>query len=138
KNRPNRGKNRPNRGIAGEGRIHSFVAGLDAATRGARRAHFPRNIFRIARPFDVLDRVDDVFTNLARALRLEACTWAAGAPILPADAVCRYTAACRRSVAQPGRALLSGGRGRRFKSSHSDQLFRNILRGITVWASCPK
>ena len=29
----------------------------------------------------------------------------------------------RRSVAQPGRALLSGGRGRRFKSSHSDQLF---------------
>src|SRR5947209_18244600 len=29
----------------------------------------------------------------------------------------------RRSVAQPGRALLSGGRGRRFKSSHSDQYF---------------
>ena len=27
----------------------------------------------------------------------------------------------RRSVAQPGRALSSGGRGRRFESSHSDQ-----------------
>ena len=27
-----------------------------------------------------------------------------------------------RSVAQPGRALCSGRRGRRFKSSHSDQL----------------
>ena len=32
-----------------------------------------------------------------------------------------YLARGRRSVAQPGRALLSGGRGRRFKSSHSDQ-----------------
>jgi hypothetical protein len=31
---------------------------------------------------------------------------------------------CRgRSVAQPGRAPSSGGGGRRFKSSHSDQLF---------------
>ena len=28
-----------------------------------------------------------------------------------------------RSVAQPGRALSSGGRGRRFKSSHSDQAY---------------
>ena len=28
-----------------------------------------------------------------------------------------------RSVAQPGRALSSGGRGRRFKSSHSDQVY---------------
>src|SRR5437868_15508273 len=34
-----------------------------------------------------------------------------------------YLALGRRSVAQPGRALLSGGRGRRFKSSHSDQYF---------------
>ena len=34
-----------------------------------------------------------------------------------------YLALGRRSVAQPGRALLSGGRGRRFKSSHSDQHF---------------
>src|SRR5947207_8920261 len=34
-----------------------------------------------------------------------------------------YLALGRRSVAQPGRALLSGGRGRRFKSSHSDQIF---------------
>jgi hypothetical protein len=33
-----------------------------------------------------------------------------------------YIAPGRRSVAQPGRALLSGGRGRRFKSSHSDHL----------------
>jgi hypothetical protein len=39
-----------------------------------------------------------------------------------------YLALGRRSVAQPGRALLSGGRGRRFKSSHSDQRFpRNSL-----------
>jgi hypothetical protein len=28
----------------------------------------------------------------------------------------------RRGVAQPGRALLSGGRSRRFESSHPDQL----------------
>src|ERR1700730_11906821 len=34
-----------------------------------------------------------------------------------------YLALGRRSVAQPGRALPSGGRGRRFKSSHSDQYF---------------
>ena len=31
-----------------------------------------------------------------------------------------------RSVAQPGRALRSGRRGRRFKSCHSDQLFPEI------------
>ncbi len=36
----------------------------------------------------------------------------------------RYTPPGRRSVAQPGRALLSGGRGRRFKSSHSDHQTR--------------
>ena|GEM_PF-5363807 len=28
-----------------------------------------------------------------------------------------------RCVAQPGSALPSGGRGRRFKSSHTDQLY---------------
>jgi drug/metabolite transporter (DMT)-like permease len=33
----------------------------------------------------------------------------------------RYPARHGRSVAQPGRALSSGGRGRRFESSHSDQ-----------------
>src|SRR4051812_37324344 len=33
----------------------------------------------------------------------------------------------RRSVAQPGRALLSGGRGRRFKSSHSDQFHQWLI-----------
>ena len=32
-----------------------------------------------------------------------------------------YTPALSRSVAQPGRALCSGRRGRRFESSHSDQ-----------------
>jgi hypothetical protein len=39
---------------------------------------------------------------------------------LATPAITQYIAR-RRSVAQPGRALLSGGRGRRFKSSHSDQ-----------------
>ena len=34
----------------------------------------------------------------------------------------RYMARLGRSVAQPGRALCSGRRGRRFESSHSDQL----------------
>ena len=34
-----------------------------------------------------------------------------------------YAAQHGRSVAQPGRALSSGGRGRRFESSHSDQIF---------------
>ena len=33
----------------------------------------------------------------------------------------RYTRRLSRSVAQPGRALCSGRRGRRFESSHSDQ-----------------
>src|ERR1700741_4519823 len=44
-----------------------------------------------------------------------------------------YLALGRPSVAQPGRALLSGGRGRRFKSSHSDQYFpqsNQMLRTI--------
>ena len=36
----------------------------------------------------------------------------------------------RRSVAQPGRALLSGGRGRRFKSSHSDQQPRYFINDV--------
>ena len=40
-----------------------------------------------------------------------------------------YLALGRRSVAQPGRALLSGGRGRRFKSSHSDQQNQILGRG---------
>ena len=31
-----------------------------------------------------------------------------------------------RSVAQLGRALPSGGRGRRFESSHSDQCFQTV------------
>ena len=34
-----------------------------------------------------------------------------------------------RSVAQPGRALSSGGRGRRFESSHSDQFSK--IRGVS-------
>jgi hypothetical protein len=38
----------------------------------------------------------------------------------------RYMPALGRSVAQPGRALCSGRRGRRFESSHSDQLFRQL------------
>jgi uncharacterized membrane protein len=37
----------------------------------------------------------------------------------------RYPARHGRSVAQPGRALSSGGRGRRFESSHSDQNSRS-------------
>jgi hypothetical protein len=45
-------------------------------------------------------------------------------------------AAGRRSVAQPGRALLSGGRGRRFKSSHSDQSI-NRLDGLCYDHSTP-
>ena len=40
----------------------------------------------------------------------------------------RYSAGYGRSVAQPGRALSSGGRGRRFESSHSDQ---NSLNSIS-------
>ena len=32
-----------------------------------------------------------------------------------------------RSVAQPGRALLSGSRGRRFESCHSDHQFRHLV-----------
>ena len=31
-----------------------------------------------------------------------------------------------RGVAQPGRALPSGGRGRKFKSSHPDQYFQTV------------
>ena len=37
-----------------------------------------------------------------------------------------YSAGQRRSVAQPGRALPSGGRGRRFDSSHSDHKNRGF------------
>ncbi len=39
-----------------------------------------------------------------------------------------YTAALSRSVAQPGRALCSGRRGRRFESSHSDQKYQRVRR----------
>jgi hypothetical protein len=42
-----------------------------------------------------------------------------------------------RSVAQPGRALCSGRRGRRFESSHSDQRDQRVIvgqcRGLAVW-----
>src|SRR3569833_4693589 len=39
-----------------------------------------------------------------------------------------------RGVAQPGSALLSGGRGRRFKSSHPDHEFlpMNLLRFLVI------
>ena len=46
-----------------------------------------------------------------------------------------YLALGRRSVAQPGRALLSGGRGRRFKSSHSDQHFPPRDPTASVWGT---
>jgi hypothetical protein len=39
------------------------------------------------------------------------------------EAAERYRPGLSRSVAQPGRALCSGRRGRRFESSHSDQGF---------------
>ena len=39
-----------------------------------------------------------------------------------------YNAWLRRGVAQPGRALSSGGRGRRFKSSHPDQFFKGDVK----------
>ena len=39
----------------------------------------------------------------------------------------RLTAVRHRRVAQPGRALRSGRRGRRFRSSLSDQLFHQML-----------
>ena len=53
-------------------------------------------------------------------------TSAARDAVAPPPASSLYIAPGRRSVAQPGRALLSGGRGRRFKSSHSDHEI-NIL-----------
>jgi hypothetical protein len=37
-----------------------------------------------------------------------------------------------RGVAQPGRALPSGGRGRKFKSSHPDQVFHYIQQYIDL------
>ena len=46
---------------------------------------------------------------------------------LPGPAVYKHASTKDRSVAQPGRALLSGGRGRRFKSSRSDHLFPHFL-----------
>ena len=45
-----------------------------------------------------------------------------GEKALPEQHSTRYTMRLRRGVAQPGRALSSGGRGRRFKSSHPDQV----------------
>ena len=42
-----------------------------------------------------------------------------------------------RSVAQSGRALRSGRRGRRFKSCHSDQLLPQLTRGDTLPANTP-
>jgi ribosomal protein S27E len=41
-----------------------------------------------------------------------------------------------RGVAQPGRALRSGRRGRRFKSSHPDQLQKNGPRGRFFVTRC--
>ncbi|KTC82485.1 hypothetical protein Lche_0749 [Legionella cherrii] len=35
-----------------------------------------------------------------------------------------------RSVAQPGRALPSGGRGRRFNSCHSDHINQYVMKFI--------
>src|SRR5690606_9290385 len=40
---------------------------------------------------------------------------------------CPYNTAPRRSVAQSGRALPSGGRGRRFESFHSDQTVHRAI-----------
>lgn len=42
-----------------------------------------------------------------------------------------------RGVAQPGRALPSGGRGRRFESSHPDQLV-TVNSDLTVIVCCSK
>ena len=39
----------------------------------------------------------------------------------------RYIRPSGRSVAQPGSALRSGRRGRRFKSCHSDQLHQSVV-----------
>jgi hypothetical protein len=47
-----------------------------------------------------------------------------GGPLVASERV-RYMPNLSRSVAQPGRALCSGRRGRRFKSSHSDQKFHS-------------
>lgn len=52
--------------------------------------------------------------DLAFAISAE---YSNGFPFPHGDGVCLF-----RSVAQPGRALRSGRRGRRFESSHSDQL----------------
>ena len=38
-----------------------------------------------------------------------------------------------RSIAQPGRALSSGGRGRRFKSCYSDHFIP-----LLIWPACPR
>ena len=54
--------------------------------------------------------VPDTLVNEMVAVRLQA-----------PDTVGGYKPALSRSVAQPGRALCSGRRGRRFESSHSDQ-----------------
>lgn len=37
-----------------------------------------------------------------------------------------------RGVAQPGRALPSGGRGRKFKSCHPDQYNQWVIETITI------
>ena len=79
----------------------------------------------IAGPLNVLDRADDVAGFGDRA---ELSKTAGRAHIARVRGL-RYIARGRRSVAQPGRALLSGGRGRRFKSSHSDQLFCHFING---------
>ncbi len=42
----------------------------------------------------------------------------------------QYTIDSDRSVAQPGRALSSGGRGREFESRHSDQSDRLLVGSL--------
>ena len=48
---------------------------------------------------------------------------------LPTPGPLRISPASVRSIAQPGRALSSGGRGRRFKSCYSDHFISRSLQG---------
>ena len=50
--------------------------------------------------------------------------------------VCRHI--CPRGVAQFGRALRSGRRGRKFKSCHLDQKKRYQMKGISFYLVCTR
>jgi hypothetical protein len=127
-------------------RIHDFnialakpgsYRGLSHCATGLRPASTPRckSLSFMGILARHLNRNDDPGFSLPGAIgpAIEAARSKADPPSQIRALVCGTThQKVGRSVAQPGSALASGARGRRFKSSRSDQILPNTLKGTIL------